>query len=457
MDPEAPMRGNRRGFRRWIWLILPALPLAALVLGNLLLSCPFGRGWIASKIQRRTQLETRVGGASLWPWNGVSIRQIELLQPPPLRGAVIEPLARIETIRLAPVWKSWLRGRPELQSVELDSPRLVIPLELIADLARSQKPVTPTPPPVAATAPPATEPPTSPTAPPASPTAPPAPPVPTLPTIPPQPTGWLRLKNASFTLLSASSGKPWLDVSSLHGAIPLSGNAAESLLRVGSLRIADSPVLTDLEAALDWRFPFLSLKPVETEIHGVKLTLAGKLALLSGLPLQLEAVAPKQKPAPVSLPADGRAEAEAIAANARFRGLLFAPGTWQGDLVAEALSPSARIAGHNAKFDRGSAVTVLRGGMLSCIDARLVGDDLSLLGNATLLADGRAAAVLRLVAPPENITAIVNRAFPGMPQAPAPTDLSTPQRSAFDVEAFGNLQQLFLRIGRDGPVMELKH
>jgi hypothetical protein len=263
------------------------------------------------------------------------------------------------------------------------------------------------------------------------------------------------LKNASFTLISASTGKAWFDVSSLNGAIPLSGNAAESVLRVGSLRIADSPVLSDLTAALDWRFPFLSLKPLETEIHGVKLTLAGKLALLSGLPLQIEAQAPEQKPPSVSLPADGHAEAESIAANARFRGLLLAPGTWQGDLVAEALSPSAHIAGHDAKFDRGSTVTVLRGGMLSCIDARLVGDDLSLLGNATLLADGRGAAVLRLVAPPENVTAIVNRAFPDIPQPPALTDLSTPQRAAFDLEASGNLQQIFLRLGRDGPVLEL--
>jgi hypothetical protein len=265
------------------------------------------------------------------------------------------------------------------------------------------------------------------------------------------------LKNASFTLLAASTGKPWFDVSGLNGAIPLSGNAAESVLRVGSLRIADNPVLTDLEAVLDWRFPFLSLKALETEIRGVKLNLAGKLALLSGLPLQIEAQMPKQKPAPVSLPGDAHAEAESIAANARFRGLLLAPGTWQGDLVAEVISPSANIAGHDAKFDRGSAVTVLRGGMLSCIDARLIGDDLSLLGNATLLADGRAAAVLRLVAPPENVTAIVNRAFPDMPQPPPLTDLSTPQRAAFDVEAFGNLQQMFLRLGRNGPVMELKH
>ena len=56
--------------------------------------------------------------------------------------------------------------------------------------------------------------------------------------------------------------------------------------------------------------------------------------------MQIEIQAPQTKrrfvPAARS---DGQAKAEAIAANARFRGLLFAPGTWQGDLVAEAQAP----------------------------------------------------------------------------------------------------------------------
>jgi hypothetical protein len=454
MNSEAPMCGNRRGFRRWIGITLVALPAAVLALGNLWLSCPPGRSWIASKIQHATRLETRVGGSSVWPWSGVSIHRVELLQALPLRDSVREPFARIETIRLAPVWQSWLRGKLELQSIELDSPRIVIPIELLADLARTQTPA----PPVAAAAatPPASTPPASSQATtPATPTIPETPPKP--PAIPPRPTGWLRLKNASFTLLSASSGKPWLDVSGLSGSIPVSGNSAGSSLLLGSVRIAGQPLLNDLNASLDWNFPFLSIKPLETDIHGIKCGVAAKVALLRGIPLQIDAQAPKQKPTPILLPADGHAEAESIAATARFRGFLLAPGSWQGDLVVEALSPSARIAGHDARFERGGAVTVLRGGMLSCVDARLIGDDLSLLGNATLLADGRAAAALRMVAPPDSATAIVNRVFPNIPQPVALTALSTPQRAAFDLEAFGNIRQIFLRLGKDGPVMELKH
>jgi hypothetical protein len=90
------------------------------------------------------------------------------------------------------------------------------------------------------------------------------------------------------------------------------------------------------------------------------------------------------------------------------------------------------------------------------VDARLIGDELSLLGNATLLADGRAAGAARLVAAPESVTGIVSRIFPHL-AAPSLTPLATPQRAAFDLEAFGNISQLFLRLGRDGPVVNLKH
>lgn len=459
MKPGAPTRGRRRGFRRRI-LIGAALALLGIpALANVWLSLPAGRDWIARRIQQKTGLDVRVGPTTLTPWNGVTVHGLEFLQPPPLRSSVHEPLVRIGTARLAPVWKSWLQGRPELQSVELDSPRVVLPLELVADIARSQKPAAPPTPQAAAVPPPAAPanpPPVVATPPPPAPAAKPEPP-PQAPAIPPRPTGWVRLKNASLTVPSAASGKPWLEVSGFNASIPVSGNAAESPLDIRSVRIAGQEALADLHAALAWQAPLLTLKPVETETHGVKFTLTGKLGLTSGLPMQVEAQAPKQKPAPLTLPGEGRAEAEAVAGNARFRGFLLAPGAWQGELVTEALSPSIHFAGHDAKFDRGFAINVLRGGLLSCADARLIGDELSLLGNATLLADGRLAGTLRLVAPPDSVTAIVNRVFPKLPQPPSLTPLSTPQRAAFDLEAFGNIRQIFLRPGKDGPIMELQH
>ena len=88
MESEAPMRADRRGFRRWIAVSIVLLPPVALLLANLWLASPFGRGWLAGKLQGRTGLEAHVGGASVSPWNGIILQQVELLQPVALRASV---------------------------------------------------------------------------------------------------------------------------------------------------------------------------------------------------------------------------------------------------------------------------------------------------------------------------------------------------------------------------------
>jgi len=84
---------------------------------------------------------------------------------------------------------------------------------------------------------------------------------------------------------------------------------------------------------------------------------------------------------------------------------------------------------------------------------RIIGDNLAFLGNATLLADGRLAAAIRMVAPPETATTISQYAFPNSQPPPPLTPLATPQRAALDLEAFGIIGRLSLRLGRDGPVI----
>lgn len=457
MDSEAPIGAKRRGFRRWKWLFLMLLlsPVLLFFLSNLCLSTPWARGWIAGKIGRKTGLEARVGAASWSPWNGVSIRSVALLQPPALRTAIAKPLASFDLIRIAPAWRAWLRGRLEVRSITLDTPRLTLPLELLAHLSGPPSQAAPpainlAPPPLVQVTPPVANPP------PATPlptTA--APPnVPAPPAVPSQPTGWLHLRNASFALVSIGHEKPLFEISNTTGSLPIGGDPAQSHLQIHSITAGGNPLFSNLSATMDWKTPVLSLKPVELELQKCKFLFACKIATLSGLPVQIEAQIPKQPLPPISLPFGGRAAAEFIAANAGFRGLLAAPATWQGDFVAEAAAPSLAFAGHEAKFDKGSSVTILRGGILSCVDARLIGDELSLLGNATVLASGNAAGALRIVAPPANVEAIVRNAFPNNITV-AITPLNTPQRVAFDLEAFGNIGQLFLRLGKDGPIVNL--
>lgn len=428
-------------------MLLIGLPALALLLGNLCLSSPWSRRWIAGKIQARTGLEARVSAISWTPWSGAALGGVELLQPAPLRPLVADPLVHIQTLRLSPVWQAWLRGRYEIRSISLESPRLVLPVELLSYLAGSSAP--PAPPPVVTT-PPVTAPPLPPTPPEVIiPRPPPS-------VLPPQPTGWLHLKNASFALVHAGSRRTLTEISAVGGSIPVSGGAAQSALKIGRVAVFGKEIAAQVATTLEWKPPLLSLKPVETKIAGYPFLLAAKIATLGGLPLQIEAQLPRQPLAALAIPLDGQVDAASISASLRFRGLLLAPGTWQGDLVAEAESPTLRLAGNDSKFDRGSTVTVLRGGVFSCVDARLTGDALSLLGNATLLADGRVAAAARVVAPPETVVAIARRVFPNIPAEPALTPLATPQRAAFDVELSGRLGQLQIQLGKDGPIVNFQ-
>ena len=346
MDSEAPIGESRRGSSRWrrTFPILLATPVFALLLGYFILAGGITGRWIASKIQARTGMETRVGGASWSPWNGVSINAVDLLQPAPLRAAVQDPLVRIGSIRLAPVWRAWLRGRLEVRSITLDSARLVLPVELISELARQAAPAPPAPPPpVAAAQPPAVAVLPAPPVPPAAAAGPPpTAPVPKMPAPPPAPTGWLHLKNASVAVVHAGSHRTLLEVSKASGSIPITGDSAQSILKIGRVAALGKELGANLAAELDWTAPMLSLKPLNLEIRGFKYVVAGKIAQAKGLPLLIEAQLPRQPLAAFPLPFDGQASAEAIAANARFRGLLLAPGTWQGDLLAEALAPSVR-------------------------------------------------------------------------------------------------------------------
>ena len=458
MDSAAPMAGKRRVFRHWrlATLLLLASPMVALLLGNLILSTPGVRHWTAARIQRHSGgLDVRLSGVTLTPWSGISISGLELLQPPPLRTAMTEPLLHIDSIRIAPVWQAWLRGKIAVQSMELDTPRIVMPMELLAQLTQAGPPAQPT---AAAlqVAPATTIPPATPPviAPPVTVPAQAEPPIPvTLPSIP---TGWIHLKNASFTLLQAESKQMLLEISNTRGAIPISGNPAKSHITVGSISSLGQPVASLLKAELEWKSPQLSLEPLEINIGGYPFLIAAQLGSFSGLPLQIEAKLPPHKLAPLMIPFGGQVAAESITATTRFRGLLLAPATWQGDLVIDSTFPSLRIASHDAKFDRGNAVTVLRGGVLSCVDARLIGDELSLLGNAILLADGRLAGAARVVAAPGTAISIASQAFPLLKETPILTPLSTPQRSAFDLEASGTIHQIFLRLGKDGPIVEFK-
>jgi len=509
-------RGPRRWLRRLLILCI-VLPPATFGLSNLALGSPWARKWLAGKIHSRTTLDTTIDGASWSPWNGVTFRGVTLLQPEPLRGAVDEPLVRIRQLRVLPVWQTVLTKEPALRDVSLTEPRIVLPVEILSFLAAPQPPPvamnTPAAEPSAATPPPAhpdllagnhaveaphllpeispnvsaapegsttrlspaAPPPATPGAPPVTTatagdpdTAPPAtpetPPPSSAPAAsPPQaaqsvpgqfPTAYIRLEDASITLVLASAKASLLESSGITGKIPVAGDPAQSTLTIGSLSSLGNALLEKgTELTLGWKAPVITLEPKEEKIGGFNTRLACQLAVVPGIPIALSATVPDQPLPATPLPGGAIFQTPAASAELRFRGQLISPSTWQASLATAAKTPTVTAHGQETKFDGARSVTVLRDGALSCVDARIVGDHLSMLGNATVRSDGRTAGVLRIVAPPETTMSIVNQFFPGMQAPPAFSSMSTPQRVALDIEASGSLGDIQIRLGKNGPLV----
>ncbi len=457
MKTEAPLGQARPGFRyrKRVLVGMILLPLLGLIFSNLLLTSPWARHWMAGEISKKTGLEATIRSASWSPWSGLTINQFKLYQPTALRGLITNPLVEIASLNITPVWRAWLRGEFTIRSISLDSPHLTLPGELLAHLAQVPQPILPAPaaPPqaVAAAPPPhVSAPPQVARNPPASPPS----PATVQPVVPSAPTSWIHLKNASITLLSPTHRRPIFAAIAMNGSLPIAGDSAQSELKIGNISCAGQTLAADLPANFAWKFPTLTLEPLTFNVAQMKASVTLQIAILGNLPLQIKAEIPNHPLPEIRLPHAGITRAESFAANAAFRGLLLSPTTWQGDFIAQAIAPTMTFGSHEAKFDRGSAITTLRSGRLSCLDARLIGDELSVLANATLLANGTTAAACRLVATPEMLGGIVTTIFPKTPP-PALTPLSTPQRAAFDLAAFGNIGQLYIQLGKDGPIINL--
>lgn len=465
MAEDAPTGVRRSGFRSWKrWLLgLGLLPLLAFGASNLALGSPWARDWIAGKIQHRCGLPVRIGGASWSPWRGVTLTELEISQPAALPVAAAEPLLRVDSVCLVPDWLTCIKRPFRVQSLTVERPRLVVTVEMMTWIARQQGQVTgpvvlqppAQPPPVALNELPTGPPPEAVPGPaPAHPAAPPAAP-PAVPAGPSQPTRWLHVNSASCQLVAANASAPLLRVDGLSGDFPFSGDAAKSSLRLGGIAMRGQPIIDGFAGQLRWEPPVLMLEPASTRCHGIELRLGGKVGMLPGLPLLVAIQVPEQAcRTGYSLPAMSIAAKRAVL-NARFQGFLVAPGTWQGDLIADAYGVTATRGAAAADFQIAHCGALLRGGVLSCVDARLLGEELSLLGNATLLADGRLGGVVRMVAAPERAAGLVQQYFPKLVGAPVFSSLSTPQRVAFDLSVFGTVNDPQLQFGQDGPVQHL--
>jgi hypothetical protein len=441
---------TKRRWKRKLGLAILGLavftPLLAFGISNLFLVSPKGRAFIADRIQRRLPLEASVQGATWSPWNGITVYGLRLEQPGELRKAFGKPLLSAQSVRIHPDWAELARKRLSVKGMDIEKPDLTVPIELLSQiphkdvdpaLAMKAPDLAAMNPPAAAASQPGVD---TPPAPPIAGIIPPAAQAPQLVAAPApvttEPTAWLRVRNGRLRIVSLMSPSPLFHAAGVAGGVPFAGKAAASKLTVARLTCMGNTAPAEIAIPLKWAAPALSTGAIGGGMFGLDFKVGGQIGFVQGMPFRIDAVVPEQKDREIRPGGGVRAKLGTVAAQGRLQGYLQAPGTWQGQWIAEAIAVDTELGAQKNRFDRGHALLVFQNGAIRCLDARLVSEDVSVIGNAMLLSDGRMAANARIVAAPETLVAISRFTQPDS-TAPHLTPLSTPQRSALDLQFLG--------------------
>ncbi|QTN34065.1 hypothetical protein HZ994_17650 [Akkermansiaceae bacterium] len=440
---------KRRLGLAFLALALAAPPLA-FGISNLYLVSPKGRAFIAAKISRLLPLETSVQGATWSPWNGITVYGLRAEQPPALRKAFGRPLVSVESVRIHPDWMELARKRLSIKGMEIVKPELCIPIELLSQIQQKEDvPVLAATNPNPATARPQAQVPAAPEggvpSPPPSAGAGQRPHVLTAPpSKPTEPTTWMDVRGGSLRIVTLMLRTPLFHASGINGGVPLAGKDATSLISIERLTGTGGTAPGKTEIPLKWSAPALTAGTVDGGIFGLDFRIGAQVGLVQGLPFLVECVVPEQNGWEMRTGSGLEAKAGKIAAQGRVQGYLQAPATWQGQWIVEAGGVDAGHGAQRNRFERGQAIFLFQNGALRCPDARLVSEEACIIGNGMLLSDGRLAANARVIASPEALAAISKFTQPGG-KAPHLTPLSTPQRSALDLQLYGRPGVIFFK------------
>jgi hypothetical protein len=449
---------SKRRWKRKLGLALFGLaflaPLLAFGVSNLFLVSPKGRALIADKISRQLQLEAKVQGATWSPWNGITIYGLRLEQPDLLRKSFKKPLLSVQSVRIHPDWSALREKTLSLKGMDVVKPDFTIPIELLSQIPQREvsPPLVAKPPDLAAAKPPTGH--SAPQRNPVTPTPPNpgvtelVPPVQQLPPIvksvpaEPSPAVWINIHEGSLGIVSLMSPAPLFHAGGINGSVPLAGKPTESRISVGKMTGLDGKDLGKITLPLKWDAPILTLQAVGGEISGMDFKVAGQIALTQGNPFRIDVAVPEQKDRKLRVAGNALANLGVVMAQGRAQGFLRLPASWQGQWIAQAGAIDAEMGGLKNHFGQGQALVIFQSGVLRCVDARLIGEDASIIGNAMLLSDGRMAGIARIVAAPESLVAISRITRPDS-TPPHLTPLSTPQRSALDIQIYGRPGKLF--------------
>ena len=431
-------------------------------ISNLWLTSSWGCKSIADQLEVRTGLNWEIGSVKWSPWNGVTVRDVEVKQPKELQKLLDEPLLSVAKMQVKPYWRQILKGKLEPRYVEADQPNISVSAEMLIAIAQKYNAPLETPKPKKEVV----KKPSQPRPEKQSEKNEPKPQA--KPRVNPKATKkpiqnkeetkrlpaalpvWLKIIDAQLRIVSASKQLELLHISGVSIETPVFGEDADGVLKIAEVKAFDQLVMESIEEKLKWRRPFLEVQDDQMDLFGLVTNLQGRVAIrkdkakaaIFQLGVHIKPQPLRQQPILEKLAMD--LDADQVAAQLSVGGGIFNPLSWRGSALgaAENFHVKERHGGHSIEFSELYAPAVFGSGQLRWSGLRLVGEDISILGNGGLSSSGEVLAVTRLVASPEMAHAL-NGAMLGA-MIPGVThswwaNLDTPDRKVRDVVLSGSL------------------
>jgi hypothetical protein len=425
------------------------------------------------------------------PWNGVTVREIELLQPEALRQDASEPMVSVARVQVRPYWSELIRGRVRFREIVVESPQVSISVEMLAsvlqDAVHHQPPPSqelPETPSLAAiskddltrgsdveklpssqksTGSPSGKQPLQ-----KKPESPRKPKVTSSSSSPPVEFPLhLKIKGAELKLVSL---KKEVEILSFQGGdldVSLLGADSQGVLKIASGKCLGMPEIKKVSQTISWKRPYLLWQNSDLEVTGVKVACRAQIGLdrrARGVFLLDGELPPQTLERVPGL--DGLAlevQADRLASRFRCFGVLPHPGTWQASVLvqAEHVQLKEEHGGRDVVFDEVLFPLVFRRSSLVWGGVRLIGEDVSVLANGRATMRGGVQAVSRLVVSPE-VAEMVGRALQGAGLVRNGrqwwSDLDTPDRKMRDLHVSGSVVNPVIDLGslhQDLPVWQV--
>lgn len=447
------------------WVVAPALALAAgiLIISNVVLQSGTVRGWFERKLERRSGLEWTIGSLSWTPWSGMQVRDI-VAEMRGEDGEGMRPLYQAD-VDVQPHWGALLEGSLELKEVRLRSGTVAVPIELLALLPEDKekvaakkkavvKPDSPDPDPK--DPPKEREPKSKKVAKRKKPAPSERPPA--------KRPMKLIIERCEVSLYSIEGqGKGGFALKNLRAELPLQGEDEGGWLEIDGIALGGKTISGALRVEVEWRRPLLLLPSTSFEWAGLDLQTAGSLRL-SGTPrfvVRTQVPTAPLKKTPLELWSGMEVEAGQVLMSGQLAGNLTDPKSWRGDALLQAvdLTLDNQRRGETRAFELARVSTVMQDGAFQIVDARLLSEPLSFLGNGVVLSDGRVRGVMRVVADREHAEVITRFAVGALLTGGWTRSwfepLITPDRQFRDLHVQGTLSRAVVDVGRKGEELEI--